>query len=280
MEYVERTNQTVPLNISVSFAKENANNMKAMNRSLHPQVKILLLSSARCNGTIILRHMGQCPEAVIVNEMLTHFYSKVGPTGYIPHDSVTLPEYWSQVDALNQVEGRIVIAHEMAGDLTTEMLRKLRADGWTVVFVGRDPHRQYNSLHRLRDSGNDYMTKEFIDNIVMVGACNIVHFHANGLIDHVLVSELYLGYESYRAGIADTLKVPFPAAAGPMNRWLGAEFHKTCAITGSWPNAEKNPWNGPSGSSLELKEDNGISDGYWPEYRIYTNLVRDVLYQD
>lgn len=241
--------------------------------SASKRMKIILLSSARCNGTVILRHFGQIPNSKIANERATRYYNEEGETGYVDCYQHTESRHLQQIKDLIQESNNseIFISHEQAGDFTVEELQFLRNDGFIIVACIRHLSRQINSLFRLSDN------KEFRDNIIRIGVRNMVEFYRLGLIDHILISEQYLSEPEYREQIWKEIGlidyISYAVSTGPMTRFLGAKFHRNCTITGNpkgFPKPLNNPWNGPSACSLYLLPDTGNitinDDSYKQEY--------------
>lgn len=215
-----------------------------------PQSKIILLSLARMNGTVITKSLGQIKNAVICNEFLTHF-----PNGYINFDDASLPEEVQRIETMISVteellvSNHIAIFHEMAGDFKRDQIKLLKEAGFVFILILRDPRRQFSSLRRIAtdDKIRDNLEKAWK---------NIKEFHTEGWIDHIISSECYLSDQSYRKKIITKLCHEYNniTMATNMTKWIGQEFHDVCTITKNWNN-ENNLWNGPAAQSTFLHND-------------------------
>jgi hypothetical protein len=99
--------------------------------------RIVLLTSARMNGTIILRCFGQIPGVGIRNEMSTYFHHKnVDKKDGIAWDSEPDAEHAEQINHIIKTTQNCFF-HEMAGDLTLTELQALKKNGFIIVAVIR-----------------------------------------------------------------------------------------------------------------------------------------------
>lgn len=213
-------------------------------------LKVIFLSVARMNGTIILRVFGQLPGAHITNEDLTYFYLKPGYKAWNYFNAEHTQKVHDLIFKAKAHPGPF-FAHEMTGDISEIELKMLRTEGFRIVLVLRDPRRVAASLMKLPP--ND---PKFREDLMAIGFGNMKHYWEHGLIDMVLDSQRFLAEEVYRQTIFSWLGLTYRSEyVTQMVRFRGEEFHEICAITKSWKDRVKNPWNGPSGSAMSLHSD-------------------------
>lgn len=217
---------------------------------------ILLLSSARMNGTIILRSLGQLENTIISNEYTT--YMNFG--GLYRHWDDSHSEHSQKVVELLQKvkeaqdQGKTFIEHSMAGDLNDEEMSFIRTRmslNVLIVAVVRQPEKQFLSLKKLPTAHSN--PDEFRWNLINQGWLSLEHFHRRGDIDLVVDSEKWLVDENYRREMTNLMGLEYQETmAKNMTRYLGPAFHEICEITRKWGD---NPWNGTAAKSTELHPD-------------------------
>jgi hypothetical protein len=215
--------------------------------------RILFLSIARMNGTIILRSFGQIPNSMIWNKIGTYFYHSM--KGYHSWDFVN-DEHTKQIDDIinkaNEYSGPSFF-HEVTGELNIFELDRLKENGFTVVLILRHPKKQFASFKKIRAE------ESYSQNIIREGWTNMNVYVNQNKIDFVIDSEKYLSNEVYRIRTVEKLGFQYRSEmATNMVRFLGEAFHNQCAITKKYDSPTKNIWNGPSGSSLSLHSDNSL----------------------
>lgn len=247
---------------------------------------IVLLSSARMNGTIVLRSLGQADNVVISNEYTTHMNMK-GLEGYHHWDDFHDGHYQQVLQLVQKArnarsQGKFYVEHSMAGDLNDEEMAAIRGSMALVVAVLRRPEKQFLSLKKLPTAHPQ--PDEFRWNIIEQGWRSLEHFHRRGDIDLVLDSERWLSDESYRREMTTQMGMTYSEnMAKNMTRYLGQDFHDICEITRHWGD---NQWNGQAAKSTELHPDNaafarpedltGREREFLPDARtIYQKMLRN-----
>jgi hypothetical protein len=224
--------------------------MENINAKKQLHTKIILLSLARMNGTIITRSFAQLVNSKIYNEITTHFYST---KGYVDFNTPSTEEELLKIKDMiqlandNDSNGFISIFHEMAGDFKRDQIQILKDAGFIFILVIRDPRKQFASLQRLSDD------KNFRNNLEG-GWVTIDEMLEQNIIDGVIFSEKYLLEEAYRKAVLNDLgHLYHDGMANNMTECLGKDFHDICTITKSWDNSN-NLWNGPphKKSSFEI----------------------------
>ncbi|AYV83853.1 MAG: hypothetical protein Hyperionvirus12_50 [Hyperionvirus sp.] len=164
--------------------------------------RVILLSGARMNATVILRCFGQIPGAVI--------YKRSDKCG----------EHMEKIRGMISIGNNHcgdIFFHEEAGNISLEELLVLRESGFVIVLVLRDPRKQFLSVRGLVEDG--VVRKE----VLFLGWNNIAKYYDSGLIDHVIESGKFLGEKWYRNELFERLGFSYEASmANNMVRFHGA----------------------------------------------------------
>lgn len=214
--------------------------------------KIILLSSARCNGTIILRYLGQRSNTKIINEYFTRYFDDVKS---VSHDNKSFRTHkivdLEKLAIAYENEGAdMFVTHEMANDLTIKEMKLLILRGWECYIIKRNPCKQLASLLDLKNSG---ASDEVIIETIRDSWNNLKEYKRQFKIKRVIDSTLWCNCKEFRKELLRSMNIKYDEKYETLEKYYGDEFHNICYIT---KNVGNNPWNGKAATSKMILEDN------------------------
>ncbi|AYV81128.1 MAG: hypothetical protein Harvfovirus17_22 [Harvfovirus sp.] len=190
------------------------------------QKRIIFLSSAKMNATVILRCFGQIPGAQIYNQFAM---DPIHP-GYTRWDFVDddhLGKIQNMISLANRNKSDIFF-HEKVGNISLKELQILKTNGFSIVLVLRDPRKQFNSLGK-SSVGNEKLKMNYLS----VGWGNIEKYFDEAMFDYVIDAVKFLDDNYYRSVVFENLQLKYhPKMANNMVRFLGDRFKEICSLQG------------------------------------------------